>query len=240
MRRLLMSSTVLLGLMCTGAHAYEGISLRWSNCLGDGGTLNRSFACNTNAGTHTLVGSVELGTPLASVTGHEIRIELQTMSPTLPAWWEFKNSGTCRMTSLSMNLILPVTAVNCLDWANGQAIGGIAAYDIGFITPNRARLIAALAVPQTAMADLAAGQEYFSFSLVINNAKTVGLGACAGCLVPANLYFVSMKLTTPLGANDRTLTNPANGSDSNFALWQGGFPTATHRGTWGELKSLYR
>ena len=239
MRRLL-SSALLLGLLGTSTHAYEGISLRWSDCLGDGGTINRSFACNTNAGGHVLVGSFELDTPMSPVSGQEIRVDIQTASASIPAWWEFKNSGTCRTNSLSMNLLLPATAVNCLDWADGQAAGGIAAYNIGYLQPNRARILAAVAVPPTALADLAAGQEYFSFNFVINNAKTVGTGACAGCTVPANLYFAWIKLTQPVGGVDRTLTNPANGNDSYLALWQGGFPTATRRETWGAVKALYR
>lgn len=50
--------------------------------------------------------------------------------------------------------------------------------------------------------------------------------------------MVAMKRTPPVGGVDRTLTNPANGNDSDVAFRQGGFPTATRRGTWGEVKAL--
>jgi len=167
-------------------------------------------------------------------------MDIQTTGATLPSWWQFKNAGTCRQNSLSINFSIPGTAVNCLDWASGQAAGGLAAYNIGFTSANRARILAVTAVPQSALADLAAGQGYYSFSLVINNLKTVGTGACPGCNVAANIIFTKLKVTTPVAANDFTLTNPTNGFDSNLVTWQGGFPTATRRGTWGEVKALYR
>lgn len=241
MRRTLLISAALFALVVTSATAGEGINLRWSNCLTDAGASNRSFACNTNLGSNVLVGSFELSSAVSNVSGQEITMDVQTDGAgALPAWWGFKNAGTCRMTSLSINFVLPATAVNCLDWSDGQSAGGIAAYNIGFTSVNRARLLAVSAVPQSALANLNAGQEYFIFNLVINNQKTVGTGACVGCGTSANVVFGKLKVTTPVASNDFTLTNPSNGFDSNLATWQGGFPTATRRQTWGAVKALYR
>ena len=147
----------------------------------------------------------------------------------------------------------PASTAPTLDnWASGQSAGGIGAYNIGIAGPNTARVVAALAVPASALADLFAAQEYFSYNLTINNAKTVGTGACAGCTTPACIVFNSVKVTTQVAANDRTLSGPTNGTDSNFCTWQGGAGTDSNRGvgcpaatptrnsTWGKVKSLYR
>lgn len=240
MRRLLLPLLALLVSFTTTASASQGLNLRWTNCLGDGGAMNRNFACTTNAGINLLIGSFELGSAMTQVSGLEFLVDVQTASASLPAWWSFKNPTTCRQTSMAINFVIPATAANCVDWANGQSTGGIGAYNIGFLSPSRARIVAVVAVPQSALADLDPAQEYYSFSLLINNAKTVGAGACPGCATSANLYFVQQKVTTPVPANDRTISGPTNCCDSNVATWQGGFPTATRRETWGAVKALYR
>ena len=238
MQRLPLLLVALLLVLVTNATAAEGINLRWSLCFGDGSASNRNFACATNAGVNVLIGSFELGDALAQVSGQEFTVEVLTQSATLPAWWAFKNPATCRQTSLSVNFVAP--GGSCVDWANSQSAGGLGAYNIGYLAPNRARILGVVAVPQSALADLDPFVEYYSFTLVINNVKSVGSGACAGCSTPANILLSNMKVTTPVAANDRILSNPAHGFDSNLATWQGGFPVATRRETWGAVKALYR
>jgi hypothetical protein len=246
--------SLALVLVATSAHAGSGINLRWNACLGDGGTQNRDFACDTNSGTDMLVCSFELSADIPEATGLEIAITLVAGAPVLPAWWSFKNVGSCRMNSLGFNTSISPLATSCVDWASGQATGGIAAYNIGIgsFGPNSARIIAALAVPAS-FGDLIAGQEYFSANITINHAKTVGTGACSGCTVPMCIVFGSQKVTTPVAANDRILTGATNGVDSYYATWQGGYsipiggadkscpyPVPTRRTSWGAVKTLYR
>jgi len=245
---------MLLALVATVASAAPGTNLRWISCYGDGGAQNRVFACNTNAGaSNTLVGSIELGVPIVGASGHEIVMDFGSASPTLPAWWQMRNTGTCRPTALGFNTVPPGTANICVDWGQGQANGGIGAYNIGTNGgPNTARLVAATAVPQTALQDLFPGQEYFICNVTINNLKTVGTPVCDGCLVPVCIVFNSNKVTTPIAANDRIISGATNDTDSNFALWQGGAGVTSLRGqgcpaatpsrnaTWGTVKSLYR
>jgi hypothetical protein len=252
MKKVTLLCGMLLALTATVASAAPGLNLRWLNCLGDAGQANRVFACNVNTGSHLAVGSFEIGADLGQVSGNEIVIDLAAAGPALPAWWQFRNAGTCRQTSLGLNAIISASAVNCFDWANGQAAGGIGAYNVGIAGPNTARIVAALAVPAGALADLFSGQEYFSYNLTINNQKTVGTGACADCLTPVCLVFNSLKLTTPVATNDRTISGPTNGTDSNYATWQGGGNPGSARGTgcpaatptksstWGSVKNLYR
>src|SRR5712671_318272 len=128
---------MLLAITATVASAGPGVNLKWDRCLGDGGTLNKAFACNKNTGTNTLVGSFELGTEISAATGAqasglEIVVDLASGTPTLPAWWTFKNAGTCRTNSLGMDKNAGLAlAVNCIDWSNNQATIGIGAYNIG-------------------------------------------------------------------------------------------------------------
>jgi hypothetical protein len=252
MKKVILLCGTLLALTATAASAAQGVNLRWGACFGDGGAFNRNFACNTNNLNHGLVGSFELGGDLLSVSGNEIIIDLAADSPVLPAWWEVRSPGVCRSASLSFNTTISGSAVNCFDWGAGLSVGGIGAYNIGIAGPNTARIVAASAVPPTALQDLFGATEYFSFNAVVNSAKTVGTGACAGCTTPVCIVFNSLNLTTPVAANNRKLTGPTNGTDSNFCTWQGGGNPTSSRGsgcpgatptrstTWGSVKSLYR
>src|SRR5262245_11535220 len=211
-----------LALSAPAAHA-EGVNLRWTKCYGDGGVLNKSFACNTNTGVHILVASFVLDTPLPQVTGTQGLIDVTTAAPSLPSWWQFRNAGSCRQNSLLFNVIADANNIICVDWAAGQAVGGIGAYNVGTLGPNTAQINAVTAVPQTAAADLETATEYFSFNIVINNQKTAGLSKCAGCDVPACLAMSTFKIMYGGSSNlTLTLTQPAAGGNSNYVSWQTG------------------
>lgn len=251
---------LLVAFASAPAHAWTGTNLRWIDCFGDAGPINRYFACNTNTGFETLVGSFELGADILNTSGLEVVIDIGSQTSPLPAWWQFKNTGSCRATSLSLNPVPPLSASVCQDWSGGLAVGGIGAYVVGgnLRGPNWARLVAALAVPPSGLAGLVVGQEYFGFQIRIQHAKTVGTGACEGCCTPAVILFNGVKVTTPVPQDDRVVTGPTNGTDSNYALWQGGYrffapsgasmttpppcgeTVPTRSRTWSELKALYR
>ena len=255
MKRVMLLCGMLLAVTASVAAAAPGTNLRWAACFGDGGTANKAFTCNSNAGTNSLSGSFELGADILQANGLEIVIDLASAGTTLPAWWQFKNVGTCRQTALAMSTSLSPLAVNCADWAAGQATGGIGAYTVGGLGPNSARVKLVTAVPAAALADLFAATEYYGFNMNITNAKTLGtvaIPACAGCNTAVCIVFNSIKVTTQIAANDRTITGATNGIDSNYATWQGGTgvitgagqgcpaATPTRSATWGSVKSLYR
>ena len=256
MKKVTLLCGMLLAITATVASAASGVNLRWSDCLIDGGLPNRPSACLSNAGSQSAVASFELSAAgLSGVSGIEVVIDIATAGATLPAWWQFKNAGTCRQTSLTVNAVLPGTAILCTEWVPGGGSGGLAAYNIGSGGPNTARIIAGFATG-TPLPNLNGGTEYFALNAKIDNQKTVGTGACAGCLVPACLICSSVKVATPpvIGqpSRDVTLFGPTNGTDSNFATWQGGggitvgtrqgCPAAvpTRNATWGSVKTLYR
>jgi hypothetical protein len=239
--------------------------MRWDQCYGDGGVSNKNFACDTNNGSETLVLSFKPPTDLDQVNGNEITLELRAPSAVLPAWWAFKNTGTCRSTSLSVNPAISASSAACLDEFAGLAISGIGAYNIGYGGGAGAQLRIAEAVPASALATLTGDQEYFALNIVITHSKTVGTGSCAGCLTPVCLLFNEMKITRGGPDFDVTLTDPF-ATNSWVTTWQGGtpsvyytpetrcggsceykgwhigcyLPTPAHSPTWGAIKSMYR
>jgi len=260
-----------LGVLLTGAapsFAAPGVSLRWDHCYSDGGVANKTFACDTNAGSERLVLSFVLGSPMTLVSGMEFRMFFTSADATLPAWWDLKDAGTCRQTALGASFSPPPGTSNCVDWGSGNEAGGIGSYQ-SFgppLGPNSRILQGAVAVPLSGLASLAADQEYFAMNLLIGHSKTVGAGACAGCESPMCIVLDRLVIRTnsPGGVDDIALRDPAFGTDSHFARWQnaqetnpqlvcGGLnfgcyhdfgcalsTTPTYRSTWGQVKSLYR
>ena len=252
----------LLAASASAAPPASGLVFRWNHCAGDGGATNRVFACNTNAGSERLVCSYQTDATITNVSGAEITVDIRTASAALPLWWQFRNVGTCRVSALSMNFTADASWVNCVDQWNGAAGGGIAAYHIGLLAPNMARLRAAGAVPQQALTQADPGTEYFVANFLVNHQKTVGTGACSGCTTPTCILFAQLRITTTVAANDRTFTTPRDGNHDHWIGWQGAVaqspqivcdqdgcnyhfgcsasPVRASAPTWGALKSLYR
>lgn len=234
-----------------------GLYLAWNTCFGEvGATQNKNFACNTNVGSHLITGSFVLS-QRGSVVSSEAVIEWATDSPVLPAWWQMRNTGSCRPVSLAMNTA-PFPGVACEDWALGQATGLVQAYCTAAFpcapgypyNPNVGIIRTVKVLPPGHEADLVAGMHYSDFNLVINNAKTVGTGSCDGCTVPVCIVFNSIRLNS-YDTQFQGLLAGAAVPGSNFITWQGGGSPTTWRGTgcpratpvrastWGAVKSLY-
>src|SRR5437867_1889677 len=95
--------------LASNSHAYTfgpwGCNLRWDHCYGDAGVQNKAFTCDTNSGSETLVVSFVPAWDIADVSGLEIVMDMVSAAPTWPVWWQFKNAGTCRQTSLVANSV---------------------------------------------------------------------------------------------------------------------------------------
>ena len=260
----------LLLLAPSRAHAVQGLALAWNHCHGDAGwAQNADFACNTNVGTHVMVGLFQLASPMETVIGEEIVLDLATASPSLPPWWQLKNTGFCRQLSLSATFIPDPADVGCPDWSAGLSVGGIGGYCTAFNAmpggcgipsqpANTARIKLIAAVAGANAQDLLGGQNYFAFSLSINHAKTIGTGSCDGCATPVCIVLNSIMVAAP-GAfigdtfvSDQRFITATTAPGSNFITWQGGggvvggggigcpAATPTRQSTWGNVKSLYR
>jgi hypothetical protein len=240
MKKTLILTGVLLALTASLASA-GGINLAWNDCLGVGGTNAKVFACNTNTGNNDLFISYDPPASIPDVNGSNPIIDLQSASTPLPAWWQMKNGGTCRQLSIAAN----VGPGSCADTWAGQGVAGIAAYLVTSVVPsipvNRARILGSISIPSSAAQPVAPGTEYFCLLVRINNAKSTGLGACAGCQDPVCLVLNEVLLTSN-NSGDTRITNPLV---SNFASWQAALAscpgaTPTNNKTWGQLKSIYR
>jgi hypothetical protein len=88
------------------------------------GVLNKTFACDTNAGSELLVGSFVPVANISNVKGVEVVIKLASIDSSWPAWWEFINTATCRQSSLTMNTTSTNPAsLACPDWSLGNSVG---------------------------------------------------------------------------------------------------------------------
>jgi hypothetical protein len=251
------SALLLLGLSIpAAAHAVAtsppGVNLRWDQCYGDGGAWNKMFACNTNAGAEQLVGSFELDTPLDRVVTVDLTIDLRSASASMPAWWRMREFGTCRQNALALSDDAFPPTSTCPDWTPELTSSSISLYRVDDADPSHARLVATVALASIDAAHLDPGIEYFLFRVLLSHEKTVGGGSCGGCDVPVCLFLTRVSLQRQ-GDNVPAvhLDHGANGADSQYAKWQdgttgphpvcaAGTPVASHRSTWGAVKSLYR
>jgi hypothetical protein len=244
MKKIALLCAALLTLTAMSANA-AGLNLRWTNCFGDGGLANKTSACTSNLGSNVLVGSYMLASDVNS-TGIELIVDLATAGTALPAWF----TTACRTGFITANPTISTAAVNCFDWANGAAAGGLAAYNQGNLYgPSSARVLMGFAVPAPGQL-VPADNEMFAFNLVISNAKTTGTGSCAGCSTPACIQFNNLKMAS--GIVTGAILNTATAPGSNVVTWQGGAgvsstlgggcPAAvpTRNATWSGVKSLYR
>ena len=244
---------MLLALTASMASA-AGVSIHWNACTLGGGIQNQSFLCDDDFAAFKAVGQFKMPAALNGVTGVEFGVDLATASPSLPEWWQF-NAGECRAADgLAVTEGTP-SAIQCADWAGNNSSGGLAAYNEHFFGPNTAHLLGGFAVPAAKARNLTTTPEYFVYNILLSSTGAVGPPVCDGCLVPACIVFNSVKVVTPpvLGQPDRSIViSDANAVGGNFVTWQGGqgvssphgvgcpAATATHRSTWGSVKSLYR
>ena len=243
MRRTMIACALLA---CVATHAFAaGINLSWNAC-GAAGATNRTFACNTNSGgVHVLVGSFVAPAGTTAITGEEIVITLASTTDPLPAWWMFKNAGTCRQNAFSINADFTAGVAGCDDYWAGQAIGGITLFNPNVIPGygGRAQVHAMYTMSASITHPAEENIEYGAFRLAFNNTKTVGTGACGGCTTPMCIQLYRITLQQPTGLGNFDLYAPLH---SNIVTWQGGdlatvcyTATPARNRTWGGVKSLY-
>ena len=252
MKKMTLGMGVVAAMLFVASSALAGgVNLAWNNCASEGGLANRAGACVANTGTNALVGSFVPNADINGVTGIEIVIDLIAGNGTspIPAWWEISSLTDCRggaSPALSMNgTVNPANGI-CNDWAAGQSAGGLAAFDgSGTIAaanqPAHRRIKGGFAVPGAAAQDLLASQEYFAFNALINNSKSVGASACAGCTTPVCIVLNSVNVVAGTVSND--FIGAGTLANSNIATWQGVGPDCslvpTKNATWGQVKALY-
>lgn len=230
-----------------------GVNLGWNDCP-SGGTYAqvKTFACSTNAGINTLVGSFVAPSGINQMSANEVVIDVQTgTSSFLAPWWTF-GTGQCRAAaSLAGNFDFTGGPFTCYDYWQAGAIGAFN-WSIVPNAPNlnRCRLKAVFALPagDARITSVPVDLEVYSFKCNINNAKSTGLGACAGCNAEACIVLNEITINQPAPDPPRTpITNPAAAAHVIWQAWTTVDPnnlcpavTPTRNQTWGSIKALYR
>ena len=235
------------------AAADEGLFLAWNDCPGSSSATGVRFsACNSNTGQHPLYVAFEVATPVDSVLGVEIVVDLQTTAPAVPEWWRFDGGG-CRYGSLLADGSYDAMAP-CEDlWGAFDPSGTVQSYTLNMPRggDNQARIRVALGIVSAAGMTVTPGSRYLAARLTLDQLGTVdeGSGACAGCNAGVCLVLNSIILKRPLRpagvpTADVLLQQPGPAA-ANWAIWQNG-TTAECQAvpvkprTWGEIKSFYR
>jgi hypothetical protein len=242
---------VLALLAAASAARASGMALRWNSCEG---ASNRNFACDVSTGADVLVASFSPPAGVGTLTGVSVHARISAAEGAVPPWWQMSSRGGCRNSSLSASYSVG-DETDCEDPWQGQAMGGIAAYD----TDGQGVVFqVAVAVPSTVAQAVSSGRTYAAFKLFVNHQRSTGAAGCTGCSVPMCITLVDMTLGQPNTQGCNPVDNPGcvrdpimltdgipgMGGASNVVTWQGGTPRcgagAPKPSTWSDLKKRYR
>ena len=224
------------------ASAAEGLNLSWDDC-GSNGVSAKTFACNVTTGTDVLVASMRAPAGITQLKGVEGQIDIRSSTTNLPDWWKHNSIPlggeplACRGNA-GLDVDIETDFQSCEDpWDTEANVSHD--YDIGFLSPNRARLRVTVDIAPLERA-LTADLEYLLFRVNLHHDKATGVGSCTGCSTSACIVFNEAKLVV-----GSSVVNVSTVADRNHVSWQSvpaGCPGSTEaiRSTWGMIRSLYR
>lgn len=255
MKKMFLLTLALLAFCASFASAQGTINLAYTECRTAGNTGNAAqndfvpaLPCNVNDfGIISMAASFKNSAPFVSFSATGIKMDIVTVTPTLPDFWNF-DPGTCHEGALftagsfgtgGTNPTAPVNCTNPFGAASGQ-YNNSGSLNTG---PNRVHYeadhgkntpTASLAVPVSA-----GGYVANVISIGWDNVNADGAG-CAGCDVAACLLLTSVAMSSSTGATE--LTSPEH---RNWVTFNGGGGTCpgatpTKNATWGQVKALYR
>ena len=214
-----------------------GLNLGWEAC-GPAGQTMRTFACDRNDGTNTLVGSVVPPFTFDRTIGIDAGVIVGFPNGPVPSWRLMVNPGSCRHSSLTVNF--QPTDAACRDYwsAVGGASGSISFWP-GDPGSNGIIVDVHASVDTARAGTIYSGIEYFLFNLVLDNALTVGASSCEGCGQPTVITFRSVWIDYQGGR-----LGFGYPSRRYAVTWQSSIDIChavpVQNRTWGELKALYR
>jgi hypothetical protein len=230
-------------LMSVVSHASR-VTLAWDECRPAGGVSLETFACDTDAGQHALIGTFSLDQPQDRFIGIEVIVDAVFGGESIPPWWQVYEAGSCRRSSLAATFDFSILDGGCADPFQQAAVGGLAHY-CRSTSPcvdapmhafqARLKIAAAIVHPTAIEADV----DYYAFRLVFDHAHTTD-GQCPGCGAPACFRVTSIKAAEDDGHTELV---PGMGyPEEEFAFWQSAIDcyVAARMPTWGQIKSLYR
>jgi hypothetical protein len=224
----------------------EAISMAWSDC--PAGVLAQSdnaFNCSTNLDSQSLYCAFSVAQTIDLVVGLELVVDLQHSAVTLPDYWRLGPIPDCRHDMLTAILDFSQATV-----CENPQFAGTAVQDFLPGEPrglsSEARIKTVVFVPSPQTRTLSIDSTYLAVRLVLSNDRTVSVGSCSGCTLPACLVLNSVLVRRVAGApgGDIVLATPAAGH-GNWVTWRGGSGAdctlvPARRQTWGSIKSLYR
>jgi hypothetical protein len=234
MKKIAILAGVLMVITAGAALAQSGINVAWTDCLGGGGTGDKTITC-TNSATASNLLFVSFISPNAipNVGAVDGLVDVQTTN-TIGTWWNPPTTSTRWAGNIG-----PSTCPGWFDAAPDPAL--IFGPTLFVINSNRIRLSNTIIVAAGEEQPVDAGvTEYLSHvvqlkfsSGTLNNAECVG-GAALAC--------VSLNVQAP-GVPNTFIQNP---STSQCGTWRGGggqtcpAATPTKKASWGSIKALYR
>ena len=239
--------SLLLLLAAHPLYAADGLYLTWNDCAALGaGQSTQGFACDTDAGSHTLVCALTVGAPVDSVLGMEIVVDLQVAAAAMPDWWRF-DAGGCRAGDLRADTNFGGFPT-CVDPWQTLASGGVLTYTVGMPRggAGQARIVIGLAVPSNQPPRaLDAVDMYYAARILIDD---VGTSTCGGCTDAACLVLNSILLRRPLRPEGipsaDVLVTAVGAAGANWASWQSSsancMAVPVKNRTWGAVKAIYR
>jgi hypothetical protein len=242
-------------------------NLSWDHCAADGRIADRTFTCDTNTGSETIVLSMVLhDSTRTGVVAWQAMLDVTPVTQAVPAWWGL-GQGMCRSSAYQFladwsGVALPPTT--CWPWYGSNLASGVVQFTFDATDRFHVGIAAGLYDPATTSSTLLDGQEYALCRIRITHAKSVGTGACEGCTVPACIGVSQLEL--------QYFGRPTDyfaGAGANSVTWQGGYvasypthsgapcshpslcpyanqlqcttpPVPAHGRTWGVIKALYR
>ena len=227
---------VAVAILLAGPARAASIGMHWNDCL-SAGARDLQATCDANDGRSVLVGWFDPPAGITALIGEEVVVDLCAMTADLPSWWQM-GAGECRAGAFYGTSNFVGTGLEtCEDYWGGGTFD-LVRYLSRYHDSNDARLVLTAGFTSGSGGAVTPGHNYYAFRFGIANAKTVGPDACSGCDTPVCIFFNSLRLDQPPGVGDIYLF-----TGQLYATWRGGrieCLVPAHRGTWGQLKSLYR
>jgi len=221
-------------MVLTAGSALAGTNLGWTDCLGQGGTPDKTITCTNSAvASNHLFVSFTVPADIPSLGASDCIIDVQAPT-TMGAWWL---AGQTRFAAAAG----PSTCPGWGDLApNGTLLFGPT---IVQTTPSRLRIRNVVVVStdeeQLAVGD---GTEYLANTLQLK--FNAGTFLNAECVNGAAFAVPNLRLQQPGTLPETVLESP---DLTNCATWRSGGAgntcpnaTPTRKATWGSIKALYR
>ena len=229
------AATIVSLALCSRCEA-DGLWLHWDRC-GSAGGSHKTFVCDTDAGTDTLVVSILAPWNYPGVVRVDVDMGVCFPEFILPDWWRVHGANPCRPGALR---VIAASAGTCAPlWSATDGSSQHITEHPGNNIQNGFRFRVTVSIADSTRArDIVAGQEYELFREVVDHSHTMEEPTCTGCDIGARIVADYLFLARAQGAVFGT-------SGGAYVTWQDPstvchmISPAANR-TWGAIKSLYR